>query len=124
MGSGSSPRFDEIPRIGEPQPAPVESGSTPEDCPDTLENVELEEVERCPYFEQHGIPPNGTDVLVSGDLEEGRIACKSAGSGETIGYMPVEHSKLFRCFTATSYIGEVVNSATEPIARVWVDLRQ
>jgi hypothetical protein len=80
----------------------------------------LEEVERCPYYKQHGEPPKqGTEVVL---IFKQRPAVTTR-AGELIGYLPTSLNYLRACLQqGYSYEGAVVASRVKPTVRVTVDV--
>lgn len=125
MGSGGSHRFTDYPgkppAAGSGTPGGTSSGGDP--CSRTRNNVPLEEVARCAYYEENDeVPPLGTDVIVLAELADGRIAVATESEGTVIGYLPTEHNDLASCLSTHRYSGEVVTSSEEPVPRVVVTI--
>lgn len=82
-------------------------------CARRIEDAELEEVERCAFFEGHGaLPPVGTDVVVVREQNSGRPAAATISAREIIGLLPADYNYLVACLeSGYSYAG-VVTLAT------------
>lgn len=99
-----------------------EGGGDP--CLAPLQEVRLEEVERCAYYATAGdVPPPGTDVEVLPDLVGGRLAVATQGDAQIVGFLPTRLNHLLGCLNSGyRYPGEVTASARVPVAVVQVQL--
>lgn len=123
MGSSGSDRFTDYPArtpsTGSGAPGGSSSGGDP--CARTRSSVPLEEVARCPYYEESGeVPALGTDVIVLPELVEGRLAVATTSEETVVGFLPTEHNDLASCLATHRYAGEVIAAGEEPLPRVTV----
>ena len=99
-------------------------GSEDDRCKEPIGGVELENVERCTYYRNHGaVPPQGTDIALLNRLADGRLAIVIGATRETVGHLPTRLNYLQSCLSQHSYEGEVTASSMGRIARVTIDLR-
>ena len=93
-------------------------------CRKERKNVELEEVGRLEYFNNHGdVPAIMERVVLSDKLENGRLVVLLEATGEKIGLLPSRYSNLLACMRkGFSYSGSVVYSTLKPFPKVEVDL--
>ncbi len=127
MGTNGTNKFSDYPGTPDGSGEGKAGGAAGADgplCERVLENVTLEEVGRCPYFERTGVVPAiGTPVDVRATLVEGRIAVGTSDEQEVIGYLPTEYTYLRRCMEqGYAYGGEISSSSAKPIPTVRVDL--
>jgi len=101
--------------------APGQSNS----CERIINHALLEDVSRCQYFKTHQkVPPAGTDVYLSDNLEGGRLAVACAATGLTIGYLPTMHNDLFFCMqNGYAYRGRIISSSPKPVPNAKVTLQ-
>lgn len=95
------------------------AGSSGEDFCDKAISAALEEVDRCPFYQQQNtLPPNGAAI----DVQPGQRLGAYSG-GVLVGYLPVTYNYLAACIkSGRTYRGLVVSSTTVPINRVTVDV--
>lgn len=85
---------------------------------DQVINAQLEEVERCAYYLQRGLPPAGTVVSV----RPGRRVSVFIDDLE-LGYLPTSYNYLVTCFEHRyAYSGTVTSSIGRPFVRVNVNI--
>jgi len=113
-GMGMGHLLTETGRLSRRHPESTGSaGSSQRDAEDVcarrIEDAELEEVERCAFFEGHGaLPPVGTDVVVVREQNSGRPAAATISAREIIGLLPADYNYLVACLeSGYSYAGVV-----------------
>lgn len=130
MGSTGSSRFTDYPR---PEPAETGSetgaereGGSGEDelCLTRIDDVALEEVERCAYYLKNtDVPPAGTDIEVLDQLVGQRLGVATQADSELIGYLPTRFNYVLRCLRqGYKFPGEVTASSSKPVAVVHITL--
>jgi hypothetical protein len=131
MGSSGTGKFTDYP--GTPRGSAKkrsESGAPPsldeqgDECERRLENIALEEVDRCDYFKAHtALPPAGMDVRIRSALVGGRIGVEVIASQEVLGLLPTQFNYLLQCMKqGYRYAGQVKSAKLRPVAVVRVDL--
>lgn len=115
MGSSGVDRFGDYRGKVEP---------TKDMCRKEMKNVELEEIGRSEYFNNHSdVPPLMEPVLLDVKLENGRLVVLLEATSEKIGYLPSRYSNLLACMRkGFSYRGIIVYSNLKPFPKVDVDL--
>ena len=94
-------------------------GSSGEDVCNKAISATLEEVDRCPFYQQQkALPPNGAAI----DIQSGQRLGAYSGS-VLVGYLPTTYNYLAACIkSGRTYKGLVVSSTTVPVNRVTVDI--
>jgi len=81
----------------------------------------LQEVSRCRYFEERGIPPTGTAVILR--FNGIRLVIVETMSGDEIGYLPTSFNYMKNCLDdGFAYSGIVSNNSITPTPHVFVDM--
>jgi hypothetical protein len=81
----------------------------------------LEEVSRCSYFKEKGIPSLGTEVVIT--FNKVRLAAIDMSSGEEIGYLPTKFNYIKNCIDAGfSYSGVVRSISISPTPSILIDI--
>ena len=128
MGSTGTGRLTDYPGGRGGKKGAGEGGSEgehePNQCDRDLDQVQLEEIERCGYFHANGtVPPVGEAVSIRNSLLKGRIAVETE-EGVDIGVLPTEFNYIVGCMNrGYTYRGQVVSSQNDSsLQRITVDL--
>lgn len=110
MGSTTRDRFDDY--GAGPGGPPTE----PEQCEMAIENLVLDEVGLCEYFQaQQHVPPEGTPLRLRNELYHGRLALETE-DGQIVGLLPTAYNYLLQCMArGYTYAGEVVAATDVPV---------
>lgn len=122
MGSSGSGNFSDYP--GSARRQPVEGGAGGGGAAggaalcDLVINAALEEVERCAFYQAHGLPAVGVAISV----QTGRRITVLV-NGTELGYLPTTYNYLMTCIEqGYSYQGTISVAMQRPIVRVSVNL--
>ena len=125
MGSTGSGRFGNY-HIGEVSGNNGIGGSSAGEitCPETIENIRLEDVATSEFFTKHGtLPVSHSNVELRNSLFCGRLVVETTDTHEIIGNLPTKYNYLITCIKrGSNYNGVVISSGISPIPFVVVTL--
>ena len=93
-------------------------------CPAKVENIRLEDVATSQYYLKHiSLPQRGTDVILDGKLNMGRLVVRVVSTGEILGNLPTQYNYLYHCIAqGINYSGTVIGVGVSPIPYAVVTL--
>lgn len=93
-------------------------------CPLSIENINLEDVGICNYYQNYNKVPNVEEVVeVSEILINKRMAVVLSNSKEIIGNLPIQYNFLNLCIKkGMQYTGKIISSGLSPIPYIVVNL--
>lgn len=93
------------------------------ECPESIENILLEDISTCEYFKTLNALPNvGQDVYVSSFVFDGRIVVVDTATTKVIGNVPTRYNYLIECISSINYIGTIEISGLIPIPHIVVEI--
>jgi len=100
-------------------------GNTGEiECPNTIENIRLEDVATSEYYVRNQfLPSSGEAVSLHSTIYKGRLVVRTTSTGEIIGNLPTQYNFLINCIKkGMNYTGSIVASGEKPVPFIVVTL--
>lgn len=121
MGSTGSGSFTDYSQQKPTSSGASDGGTSGVDKCNQAFDSSLEEVSRCRYFQEAGIPAVGTDVFIR--FNGVRLAAVDTNSNREIGYLPTKFNYIKNCLDdGFSYSGVVRSASVTPTPVVYVDI--
>lgn len=118
MGSSGSGSFSDYSQYKSDKKN--QGGSSGEEICSKAFSTNLEEIERCDYFEKYkALPDDGTPIKI---ILKTRLAAVS-NDGLVIGYLPTSFNFLVNCMSnGFEYKGNVVSGKSKPVLSIQIDV--
>lgn len=121
MGSSGSGSFSDYSQQKPTSSGASNGGASGIDKCNQAFDSSLQEVSRCQYFQEVGIPAIGTEVFIS--FNGVRLAVIDSNSNREIGYLPTKFNYIKNCLDdGVSYNGVVRSASVTPTPAVYVDI--